>query len=123
MDIGGKNTLAIGLLIRMDVDSNHDRITAAGWICQTNQRGWTIYREPRTGRWHTGDEAIRKLAALSRDSGPLTKSIGPGQGLRSSLGKGRRLCSLVQYVPVKIRHAADLSAMSVRSWFGSRSTI
>ena len=47
------------------MNSDHDRIMAAGWTYRMNQRGWTIYREPETERWYTREEAIRKLAALS----------------------------------------------------------
>jgi hypothetical protein len=39
-------------------DSDHWRITAAGWCYRSNDRGWIIYRDPQTGRWHTRAEAI-----------------------------------------------------------------
>jgi hypothetical protein len=56
-------TLVVGMLVTVSVDSksDHETITAAGWAYRTNERGWLIYREPDTGRWHTRDEAIRKL--------------------------------------------------------------
>jgi len=56
-------TLGVGLLMMVPVrsKSDHAKITAAGWSYRTNERGWMIYREPHTGRWHTRDEAIRKL--------------------------------------------------------------
>jgi len=55
--------LGVGLLMLVPVDSksDHERITTAGWGYRKNERGWMIYREPHTGRWHTRDEAIRKL--------------------------------------------------------------
>ena len=37
----------------VDVETDHRKITAAGWSYRTNERGWTIYREPQTGRWYT----------------------------------------------------------------------
>jgi hypothetical protein len=38
--------------------SEHRRITDAGWVYRTKDRGWVIYRDPRTGTWHTQSEAI-----------------------------------------------------------------
>jgi hypothetical protein len=49
------------MLVPMDSKSDHEKITAAGWAYRSNERGWMIYREPYTGRWHTRDEAVRKL--------------------------------------------------------------
>ncbi len=89
------------------MDSEHDRITAAGWPYHLNQRGLTIYREPQTGHWYTRDEAISKLAALSQKAKCLESS--------------RRIWSGLQDVPAKIRHAASLSVMAIRGWFDSRS--
>jgi hypothetical protein len=40
------------------LESAHGRITAAGWCYRNNDRGWIIYRDPETGRWHTRAEAI-----------------------------------------------------------------
>lgn len=40
------------------VKSDHDRITAEGWVYRTNERGWTIYRDPSTQRWCTRAEAL-----------------------------------------------------------------
>ena len=31
--------------------------TNAGWSYRTNERGWVVYRDPRTGLWHTRAEA------------------------------------------------------------------
>ena len=36
----------------------HDRITSGGWSYRTNRRGWIIYRDPKTGSWHTKTEAL-----------------------------------------------------------------
>jgi len=36
----------------------HRKVTAAGWSYRTNDRGWMIYRDPQTGRWHTLKEAL-----------------------------------------------------------------
>lgn len=52
----------------MDADWEHDQITAAGWAFRTNYRGWVIYREPRTGLWHTREQVIRKLNASRKVS-------------------------------------------------------
>ena len=49
------------MTVLVDSKSDHEKITAAGWGYRTNERGWMIYREPHTARWHTRDEAIRKL--------------------------------------------------------------
>jgi hypothetical protein len=43
--------------------SEHQRIVAAGWSYRTNDRGWVIYRNPETGRWHTRREAIALITA------------------------------------------------------------
>jgi len=40
------------------VASDHDRITAEGWVYRTNERGWTIYRDPLTSQWHTRAQAL-----------------------------------------------------------------
>jgi hypothetical protein len=49
------------MMVPVDAKNDHEKITAAGWAYRTNERGWMIYREPCTGRWHTRDEAIQKL--------------------------------------------------------------
>ena len=36
----------------------HGKLTSAGWSYRTNDRGWVIYRDPQTGRWHTLNEAL-----------------------------------------------------------------
>ena len=40
------------------IDTDHQKLTAAGWSYRNNDRGWTIYRDPQTGRWHTTTQAI-----------------------------------------------------------------
>jgi len=45
------------------VKSDHDRIMAAGWVYRTNDRGWTIYRDPYTERWYTRSEALAIIEA------------------------------------------------------------
>ena len=64
------------VMVPVDSKSDHEKITAAGWAYRTNERGWMIYREPRTGRWHTRDEAIRKLILFAEppDAMLLAKS-------------------------------------------------
>lgn len=63
-------------IVPMDLKSDHERITAAGWAYRTNERGWMIYQEPYTGRWHARDDAIRKVirSAERRDAMLLAKS-------------------------------------------------
>ena len=39
------------------VKNVHRELTTAGWSYRMNDRGWVIYRHPRTGRWHTRAEA------------------------------------------------------------------
>ena len=41
------------------VPLDHNRIATAGWAYRTNTRGWVIYRNPETGRWHTRVEALQ----------------------------------------------------------------
>jgi hypothetical protein len=44
--------------------SNHARLTDAGWAYRTNaDRGWVIYRDPKTGLWHPMKEALEILEA------------------------------------------------------------
>ncbi|HLK48815.1 MAG TPA: hypothetical protein VKT49_11805 [Bryobacteraceae bacterium] len=40
------------------VPLDHNKIATAGWAYRTNTRGWVIYRNPETGRWHTRVEAL-----------------------------------------------------------------
>jgi hypothetical protein len=46
-----------------NLDTDHYRIAAAGWSYRTNDRGWIIYRDPQTGRWHIRSEAVAIVAA------------------------------------------------------------
>jgi hypothetical protein len=36
----------------------HRMLTGAGWSYRTNDRGWIIYCDPETRRWHTLNEAL-----------------------------------------------------------------
>jgi hypothetical protein len=40
-------------------------ISVAGWSYRTNDRGWIIYRDPQTGRWHTCAEAMAIIEAVA----------------------------------------------------------
>lgn len=42
---------------------DHNKITAAGWAYRSNSQGWLIYKNPRTGNWHTRAEAIEIVEA------------------------------------------------------------
>ncbi len=46
--------------------SEHQTITAAGWIYRLNDRGWVIYRDPKTGTWYTRHDAIAILLGSAR---------------------------------------------------------
>ncbi|MGA1996086.1 MAG: hypothetical protein ABSH45_09940 [Bryobacteraceae bacterium] len=50
------------------VENAHAAFTNAGWSYRTNERGWVVYRDPRTGLWHTRAEAtaIVEAEAISR---------------------------------------------------------
>lgn len=49
--------------------SAHGRLCDAGWAYRMNDaRGWIIYCDPKTGLWHTTDEAIRILDAQKQES-------------------------------------------------------
>ena len=44
--------------------SNHARLADAGWAYKTKaDRGWMIYRDPKTGLWHPMKEAMGMLEA------------------------------------------------------------
>ncbi len=36
----------------------HRMLTGAGWSYRTNDRGWIVYRDPQSRRWHTLEEAM-----------------------------------------------------------------
>jgi hypothetical protein len=36
----------------------HSKLTRAGWSYRTNDRGWIIYRDPQSGRWHALEDAV-----------------------------------------------------------------
>jgi CheY-like chemotaxis protein len=56
LDTGACIALPVGLPVRQLLD--------AGWSYRINgARGWIIYRDPETGRWHSRDEAIHILEA------------------------------------------------------------
>jgi hypothetical protein len=40
-------------------------ISVAGWSYRINDRGWIIYRDPQTGRWHTCAEAMTIIEAVA----------------------------------------------------------
>jgi hypothetical protein len=42
----------------LDMTGEHKMLTGAGWSYRTNDRGWIIYRDPQTRRWHTLHEAL-----------------------------------------------------------------
>ena len=77
------------------LDSEHCRITAAGWSYRRNDRGWVIYRDPQTGLWHTRADAIaiieEALANIHRGLQLSTGAREPGSTIlhREGLGKSR----------------------------------
>ena len=52
--------------------SGHQQITEAGWVYRMNdRRGWVIYKDPQSGKWHTHSEAIFIVQArVPNRSGP-----------------------------------------------------
>jgi hypothetical protein len=50
------------------IKNEHRELTVAGWGYRMNDRGWVIYRNPQTRRWHTRPEATAIVAtgAISR---------------------------------------------------------
>ena len=52
------------------IKCDHKIITAAGWTYRTNDRGWTIYCDPYTRRWHTRGEALTIIGSPSRTGVP-----------------------------------------------------
>jgi hypothetical protein len=48
--------------------SAHETIVKAGWSYRNNDRGWVIYRNPKTGLWHTRYEAI-SIIETGRNNG------------------------------------------------------
>jgi hypothetical protein len=53
----------------------HRMLTGAGWSYRTNDRGWIIYRDPQTGRWHTLNGALSVMrSALSVAAPPKLAS-------------------------------------------------
>ena len=42
-------------------NTEHHAIMSAGWSYRMNDRGWIIYRNPKTGSWHTRLDAIAIL--------------------------------------------------------------
>jgi hypothetical protein len=42
----------------LHLTGEHRMLIGAGWSYRSNDRGWTIYRDPQTGRWKTLSEAL-----------------------------------------------------------------
>ena len=61
-------------MVSIERCSDHWKIiSVAGWSYRTNDRGWIIYREPQTGRWHTCAEAMAIIEAVA--STPTAPSL------------------------------------------------
>ena len=53
----------------------HRMLTGAGWSYRTNDRGWIIYRDPQTQRWHTLNGALSVMrSAMSVPAPPKLAS-------------------------------------------------
>ena len=51
--------------------STHKRLADAGWAYRTNaDRGWIIYCDPATGRWHPEKEAVAIMERRTESQGP-----------------------------------------------------
>lgn len=46
----------------------HQAIMSAGWSYRSNDRGWIIYRDPKTGLWHPRVDAF---AIIEHAEAPL----------------------------------------------------
>jgi hypothetical protein len=42
----------------LNLRSEHQKLTDAGWSYRANDRNWFVYRDPQTGLWHPRLEAI-----------------------------------------------------------------
>jgi len=45
----------------MPEQSDHQRITDAGWPYRTNSRAWMVYQNPQTRLWYTLSQAMSIL--------------------------------------------------------------
>ena len=63
--------------------SQNQELTESGWSYRMNERGWVIYRYPRTGRWHTRSEAmaIAESAAIAQAHNPPAAVLTAAQPL------------------------------------------
>ena len=60
-------------------------ISVAGWSYRTNDRGWIIYRDPQTGRWHTCAEAMAIIETVA--STPAAPSLDFRKPLQPEVAK------------------------------------
>jgi hypothetical protein len=50
--------------------SKHRMLTGAGWSYRTNDRGWIIYHDPQTRRWHTLNGALSVMQSAMSVAAP-----------------------------------------------------
>jgi hypothetical protein len=55
--------------------TEHETITAAGWTYRMNERGWVIYRDPRTGTWYTRSDAMAIVGGASGGRDPRDRQV------------------------------------------------
>lgn len=65
-----RNEVGSGTTPTLHTTSEHRMLTGAGWSYRSNDRGWIIYRDPQTGRWHTLSEALNFMRSPMRVAAP-----------------------------------------------------
>jgi hypothetical protein len=70
-----RNELGLERLSHLHMTGEHRMLTGAGWSYRSNERGWIIYRDPQTRRWHTLNGALSVMrSAMSVAARPKLAS-------------------------------------------------
>ena len=70
-----RNEPRSGTTPTLHMTGEHRMLTGAGWSYRTNDRGWIIYRDPQTQRWHTLNGALSVMrSAMSIPALPKVAS-------------------------------------------------
>lgn len=65
-----RNEPGSGTTPTLHMTGEHRMLTGAGWSHRSNERGWIIYRDPQTGRWHTLNGALSVLRSAMSVAAP-----------------------------------------------------
>jgi len=65
-----RNEPGSGTTSTLHMTGEHRMLTGAGWSYRTNDRGWIIYRDPQTRRWHTLNGALSVLRSAMSVAAP-----------------------------------------------------